>query len=172
AGGLIGGGQIGFNYAFDPHWIAGLEADISAADLHRSTVGAAAFGERDNKIDAFGTLRGRFGYAWNNLWLYGTGGFAWADEKLVRTQQIGTVNLAAPGTVESASGIGTGWVAGGGLEWGFAPNWTARLEYLHLDLGSKSFTFPLAGQRIDATATTDIVRLGVNYKFNWGWPAR
>ena len=167
---LTGGGQIGFNYVLAPNWIAGLEADISAADLHSSAIGAAAFGERDNKIDAFGTVRGRFGYAWNNVWLYGTGGFAWAHEQLVRTQQIGTVNLATPGTVESSSGIGTGWVAGGGIEWGITPSWAARLEYLHFDLGSQSFTFPLAGQRVDATATVDTVRLGLNYKFDWNWP--
>ena len=69
---LTGGGQVGFNYALSRNWIAGLEADISAADLQSSAIGATAFGERDNKIDAFGTVRGRFGYAWNNVWLYGT----------------------------------------------------------------------------------------------------
>lgn len=167
---LTGGGQVGFNYALSRNWIAGLEADISAADLQSSAIGATAFGEPDNKINAFGTVRGRFGYAWNNVWLYGTGGFAWAHEQLARTQQIGTVNLATPGTQESASGIGTGWVAGGGIEWGITPNWVARLEYLHLDLGSQSVTFPLAAQRVDATSTIDTVRLGLNYKFNWGWP--
>jgi opacity protein-like surface antigen len=168
--GLTGGGQAGFNYPLSRNWIAGLEADISAADLQSSANGAPAFGERDNKIDTFGTVRGRFGYTWNNVLLYGTGGFAWAHEQLARTQQIGADNLATPGTVESPSGIGTGWVAGGGIEWGITPNWVARLEYLHLDLGSQSFTFPLAAQRVDATATIDAVRLGLNYKFNWGWP--
>jgi outer membrane immunogenic protein len=165
ASGIMGGGQLGFNYALTPHWIAGLEADISAANLQSSAVGADVYGKRDNKIDSFGSVRGRFGYAWNEILFYGTGGFAWADEQMTRTQQIGTINLATPGTVESSSTAGAGWVAGAGLEWGFARNWSARIEYLHLAIGSQSFTFPLAMQRIDATARMDVVRVGLNYRF-------
>jgi opacity protein-like surface antigen len=168
ASGIHGGGQIGFNYALTPNWIVGLEADISAADLYSTAVGAPAFGRRENKLDGFGTLRGRAGYAWDNLLLYGTGGFSWVHEQLIRTQQIGTVNLATPGTMESASSYATGWVAGGGLEWGAAKNWTVRVEYLHFGLGAQSFTFPLAAQRVDITTRMDVVRLGANYKFDWG----
>jgi outer membrane immunogenic protein len=167
ASGVTGGGQIGFNYALSPHWIAGFEADISAADLQGSEIGATGYGKRDNKIDSFGTLRGRLGYAWNEIMFYCTGGFAWANEQMTRTQQIGTINQATPGTVESSSTAGSGWAAGLGLEWGFAPNWSAKFEYLHLDIGSQSFTFPLAMQRIDATARMDVVRVGLNYRFDW-----
>ena len=55
---------------------------------------------------------------------------------MIRTQQTGVINNATPGTVESASAIGLGWAAGAGVEWRLAPYWTARLEYLHLDLGT------------------------------------
>lgn len=167
ASGITGGGQFGFNYTFAPKWIAGLEADISAADLDSTVTGAPGVGQRENKTDYFGTVRGRAGYAWNNILLYGTGGFAWVHEQMIRTQQIGTINLATPGTVESASSYGDGWVAGGGVEWGATQNWTVRVEYLHFGIGSQSFTFPLAGQRVDGTTQLDLVRFGVNYKFGW-----
>ena len=165
---MTGGGQLGFNYALTRQWIVGVEADISGANLHSTSVGASGFGQRDSKIDVFGTVRGRLGYAWDSLLLYGTGGFAWADEEIVRTQQIGTVNGATPGTVEKASAIGTGWAAGGGLEWMFMPNWSLRAEYLHLDIGTKLFSFPLSRQRIEGNARIDIARVGLNYALNWG----
>ena len=166
ASSFLDGGQIGFNYQVAPNWVIGLEGDISGADLKSTALGGPGTVQHDNKIGVFGTARGRLGYAWNNWLLYGSGGFAWADEKLSRTQLAGTVNTATPGTVESATGSGTGWVAGGGLEWGFAQNWTARVEYLHLQLGTESFLFPLAQQRYDARATIDLARFGVNFKFD------
>ena len=165
---LTGGAQLGLNYMLSRNWMIGIEADISAANMQSTAVGAAVFGSRTNKIDDFGTLRGRVGYAWNNVLIYGTGGFAWAHETLDRTQQIGTVNLATPGTAESASNIGTGWAAGAGIEYGLTPNWTARVEYLHLGISPESFQFPLAGQRIDSDLNIDVVRAGVNYRFGWG----
>src|SRR5580704_13556193 len=161
ASNVMGGGQIGYNFAIASGWVVGLETDVSATNLGRTVIGANALGERVNKIDLFGTARARVGYGWNNWLLYGTGGFAWADEQMTRTQQFGTVNNAPPGTVESARASGTGWAAGAGLEWGFARGWMARLEYLHLDLGTQSLLFPLAGQRFDPRVTIDVGRFGV-----------
>jgi outer membrane immunogenic protein len=167
ANSVVGGGQIGVNYSFGA-WVFGAEADLSGSDLRSSAIGGSGFGQRDNKIDAFGTVRGRLGYAWDNWLLYGTAGFAWAREQITRTQLVGTINNATPGTVESASRTGTGWTAGAGLEWSFARNWSARIEYLHLDLGAESFSFPLAMQRIDAKAQIDIARFGINFRPGWG----
>src|SRR5690349_13342446 len=81
---------------------------------------------RANKINAFGTVRGRLGYAWDRFLVYGTAGYAWANQEMIRTQQIGTINGAPPGTVESASGVASGWTAGGGVEWAITPNWSFR----------------------------------------------
>src|SRR5262249_10113122 len=127
-------------------------------------------GQRDNKIDGFGTARVRIGYAWNRLMAYGTGGFGWAHEMITRTQVVGTVNGAIPGTAEEASTIAPGWAAGLGFEWAVQPNWTLRAEYLHLDLASQSFSFPASGQSIQSTARIDAFRFGVNYIFNVGGP--
>ena len=164
--GVIGGAQAGFNYAYTPSWIAGVEADVSATNLHGTSASSSAYGERDNRVDVFGTARARLGYAWNGVLAYATGGFAWADEEIVRTQQFGSINNARPGTRESATATGVGWTAGAGAEWCFQTHWTARIEYLHLGLDSQSFIFPLSGQRIDATARIEVVRFGLNYSFN------
>jgi outer membrane immunogenic protein len=163
ASGFLGGGQIGLDYQFAPNWVIGIEADVSGADLKSSASnnsGNFSIGsvQHDNSIDLFGTVRGRVGYALSNALLFGSGGFAWANEEVTRTL----------GTVEKASGTGKGWTAGGGLEWGFAQNWSARVEYLHVDLGAESFVFPLAHVRNDAKVTMDIARFGVNYRLGGG----
>jgi len=167
ASGFLGGGQIGLDYQFAPNWVIGIEADVSAANLKDTASNNSASGnislssvQHDNTIDLFGTARGRVGYALGSALLFGSGGFAWANEKVTRTQTLGTV--------EKASSTGKGWTAGGGLEWGFAQNWSARVEYLHVELGAESFVFPLAHVRNDAKVTMDIARFGVNYRLGGG----
>ena len=87
--GIVGGGQLGFNYEFAPRWVTGVEADIDAAHITGSEThcSANALGATTScattsgKIDDFGTVRGRLGYAFfDNFLLYGTGGFAWARD--------------------------------------------------------------------------------------------
>jgi outer membrane immunogenic protein len=175
ASGFLGGGQIGLDYQFAPNWVIGIEADVSAANLKDTASNNSASSninsssvQHDNTIDLFGTARGRVGYALGSALLFGSGGFAWANEKVTRTQLVGTYYQATPGTVEKASSTGKGWTAGGGLEWGFAQNWTARVEYLHVELGAESFVFPLAHVRNDAKVTMDIARFGVNYRLGGG----
>jgi opacity protein-like surface antigen len=152
---------------FSRNWLAGIEADASSADLeaHGLTTTPLVTIQGMNKVDLFGTVRGRLGYAWNNWLVYGTGGFAWADERESRSQIAGVIGGATPGTVESASSTVTGWTAGGGVEWGFASSWTAKVEYLHLDFGMNTFVFPIAHRQTDAALTADVVRAGVNYRF-------
>jgi outer membrane immunogenic protein len=83
--GIVGGGQFGYNWVVAPNWILGIEADVSGADLNgavKKRIGIAYFNE---KIDAFGTARGRVGYVADNWLFYGTGGFAWSDDTFTRT---------------------------------------------------------------------------------------
>lgn len=182
--GIFGGGQIGYNWMFAPSWLLGIEADGSAADISGSSTGCTATGCSSNhgKITGFGTVRGRLGYAINNVLLYGTGGWAWAssetDRAVVCVVAGGGVCPGGPspslltGMSAHASGTEGGWTAGGGVEWGFAPNWTAKIEYLHLQFDN--FTrdyfytgFPTAERRYVSNANVDTVRVGVNYLFNW-----
>ncbi|HXX07451.1 MAG TPA: outer membrane beta-barrel protein [Pseudolabrys sp.] len=167
---VLGGAQIGINFAVAPQWIVGIEADYSGTNMGSTAIDGPAFGQRENNIDSFGTVRARVGYAWDRFLIFGSGGFGWAHEVLTRTQQIGTVNNAIPGTIEEVGATVPGWSAGLGLEWGVSPGWALRAEYLHLDLTSKDFAFVAAGQSIQATARIDAVRLGVNYIFNVGGP--
>jgi outer membrane immunogenic protein len=184
--GVFGGGQIGFNYMVTPNWVVGLEADISAADIRGSVSACAATGcsSANTKVDDFGTVRGRLGYAWNNVLFYGTGGWAWAHADA--TRQItcvvagGGVCPGGPspsvltGQVSSTSGDESGWAAGAGIEWGFLPNWTARVEYLHLEFDGVghdfTYSIPAAFRHTVADTGVDTVRVGVNYLFNWRSP--
>ena len=104
------------------------------------------------------------------MW-YFSGGFAWGEEQVTRTEISGTVNNASPGTVETITNNRLGWTAGTGMEFAFAPNWTARLEYLYVYLDGVSYTFPLAERTITAPFDgISVLRLGVSYKFVWGAP--
>ena len=170
---FVGGGQVGVNFALWPHWMVGMEADITGAFLHGSDVASNGLGtvvQNDYKTETFGTARGRTGYIWNNWLIYVTGGYAWAYQHITRNQVAGTIGTAAPGAVESEFATATGWVVGGGLEWGFAPHWSARLEYLHLDVGPQTFSFPASGVNRNVESTIDVVRAGLNYKFNPAGP--
>ncbi len=193
--GALGGGQIGFNYQFLGNWVAGIEADIDAAHIASSTsacftgVGpltSAVCGTRDTDIKDFGTVRGRLGYAFNNWLVYGTGGWAWGHGN--NTTQITCLGAQCPGTSAvpvaspgpaSVDVNPSGWAAGGGLEWAFLPNWTLRAEYLHLQFDGLTEDRSIQGSVLPVFITThvssnvgvDLVRVGVNYLFNWGSPS-
>lgn len=174
--GFIGGGQIGYNWQFGPSFLVGVEADIQGIAGSNGTVTAfvspVTAVSVSSRIDYLGTVRGRLGWLFTpTLLLYGTGGLAY-----------GGVNSTT--FINSFAGLGTsvysdtrvGWTAGGGVEWMFWPNWSAKVEYLYYDLGSVSHTaavVPAVGaaaffadtrQRFDG----HVVRAGLNYHFNWG----
>jgi outer membrane immunogenic protein len=188
--GVLGGGQIGYNYQFAPNWVLGIEADADASSLSGSNTGCGtsaagavvSCASGSTKLNDLGSVRGRLGYAWNNVLLYGTGGWAWDNDQTTATITcIGAVcpNRAGfPFTANSpsSSSSNNGWTAGGGIEWGFLPHWTFRIEYLHFQFqniqSSYNYTGTIAGfpfastSRSQANANTDVVRIGVSYLFN------
>jgi outer membrane immunogenic protein len=130
------------------------------------------------KISWFGTVRGRFGFAWDRVMLYATGGLAYGEVQLAGTRTVsGTVfglPFSAGTTAIGHSQVNTGWTAGAGVEAALVGNWTWRAEYLYVDLGSlydpdvpaPRITSVSGGQTITRTNYTDnIVRVGLNYKF-------
>jgi opacity protein-like surface antigen len=173
----FGGGQIGINnYLTEISWLVGIEADISGTSLSGSTTTTPGDGAEvgwAERLDVFGTLRGRLGYAVNNWLLYGTGGFAWSNSDFTRTQLIQTQTSPLAGNTESTSPTRLGWVAGVGIEWGFFGNWTAKVEYLHLNLSDEIFNFSTVTVTGNMTPrwvdegrlSIDMVRVGVNYLF-------
>ncbi len=139
--GVAGGGQFGHNWQFG-QFVVGGEADVqaSAAD--------DMFGAYKFSNPWFGTVRGRAGFAMNNILLYLTGGFAYGG---------GRVNFA--GLTESQTHVG--WTAGGGIEVGLTQNWSAKAEYLYVRLDDRSYV--LTG--VNNGFSSSVVRLGVNYRF-------
>jgi outer membrane immunogenic protein len=111
-------------------------------------------------------VRGRVGVAFDRVFPYVTGGWAYGDRKLDGTLTVpaGTTSFSA------ASTLTDGWTIGGGVEWAFWDHWTAKVEYLYLDLGNNNnnnnFDFLRTPVGITASHFTDnIARVGVNYKF-------
>lgn len=153
AEGAFGGGQVGYNWQRG-RFVFGIEGDMQASDINgRSTT---AFSDAKTDVDWFSTVRGRIGIAEGPLLLYGTGGLAIADI-------YNRVDLAIPAVTLKESGVHTGYAVGGGLEWAFARNWTAKAEYLFLGFGDDT----IAGGGFETKVNNDIhtVRAGLNYKF-------
>ncbi|WP_409334266.1 carbohydrate porin [Bradyrhizobium manausense] len=158
--------QAGYNYMLPSRVLLGIEADLSAPNTiaGAQTVTSVAGGQTsytDTVLD-YGTLRGRLGYAFGNWLVYGTGGLAWAYDKLERTQLAG--GNVALGMTETALLSRWGWAAGAGVEVPIWPNWTAKLEFLETSFGNRQKNFPLAGQTYSSDLSMQSVRLGVNYQ--------
>jgi outer membrane immunogenic protein len=172
--GVIAGGQIGFNYQINS-FILGAEADFNYTDLSETrsvavappaALGTVVTSTFESKWLA--TVRGRLGFlATPNLLLYGTGGVAFAE---VKTADSVFFTFDGSSNAASNSETKTGWTAGGGVEWAFSPNWSAKVEYLFVDLGSVNYTSPNTGTPLatinhEHSITENIVRVGLNYKF-------
>jgi len=155
--GGFGGGQIGYNWqgVWHPNLVFGIEADFQGGDISdsKSLFGLAS---AKSELDWFGTVRGRIGYAFDRALIYGTGGFAYGSVK-----NGGCVILLGCG---SASETQTGWVAGGGVEYKLAPNWSAKAEYqfLSLDASDLNGAGPL-GEGSGDRSEVHTFRVGVNY---------
>jgi outer membrane immunogenic protein len=167
SGGLIGG-TLGYNWEFN-NVVLGLEGDGSWADIDGSTGGVGGScggggGYCSAKLDALGTVRGRLGYAFGSVLPYITGGLAVGDLQGSEGGGVGTAFGSGSSTV-------AGWTFGGGLEWMFAPHWSVKAEYLHVDLGNHSVFTDTVLTPAPTSVTenesfdTDIFRVGLNYHF-------
>jgi outer membrane immunogenic protein len=192
--GILGGGQIGANYEFPSNWVIGFEADVDGSNLSGSTTncGVNALGVTtgcaavNTKINDFGTVRGRLGYAANNVLFYGTGGWAWAQSSTSSTLTCTLASGAAacPGGAGPLTGGGAsasttatnGWAAGAGVEWAFNRNWSLRVEYLHLQFNGIAQTLTSTGtvpagvftatSASSTNSSDDTVRVGLNFIFH------
>jgi outer membrane immunogenic protein len=116
-------------------------------------------------------VRGRLGYALDNVLFYGTAGWAWSSDQAIRTQLTGAFNNATAGTAEAVNTYLDGWPAGGGLAFAFAQNWNAFAEYRTTRFGSSTMTLPFSQLSTTSMTSVSTIELGVNYKFNWSGPA-
>ena len=154
--GGFAGGTAGYNWQTG-NVVFGIEADAAWSDVG-STLGIAGIAAASDKIRDMGTVRGRIGYAFGQVLLYGTGGYAWADNN---------INISALGVALSDSHIHSGWTAGAGVEVMFAPKWSVKAEYLYRSFASQNyFAGPiLAAGVASGTFNLNSVQVGVNYHF-------
>jgi outer membrane immunogenic protein len=157
--GIIGGGQVGYNMQRGP-WVFGVELDAQGSSQDSTWNGTVGGGggaavSQATSLPWFMTLRGRVGYAIGPTWMvYVTGGGAWGEVKSV-------VTAAGPGTFTWDETRG-GWVIGAGVEGRINRQWSWKVEYLHVDLGSSNTSlFGIAPASINLT--NDIGRVGINF---------
>jgi outer membrane immunogenic protein len=192
--GGIFGGQVGYNWAGNG-WLFGFEADLQwSGEKGSATFTCAPAGfiagpctpfvtaglpagfpgttlTLEQHIQWFGTLRGRAGWLVTpSVLLYATGGLAYGSIKSSGALTSITPNLVVTSTLFSNSKTNAGWTIGGGIEGHLGGNWTGKLEYLYLDLGTVSggpFTVPLTGigASFSSRITDHVLRAGINYHF-------
>jgi outer membrane immunogenic protein len=172
------GGQIGCDHQFASNLVLGIEGAVSGSTMKGSRVVTLPDSPPDTalvtvKTDFMPTLTGRVGYAVDRLLLYGKGGVAFASNKYSVTGNFGGAGLfvpAAPFDFEGLS-VRTGWTVGAGVEWAFADDWSAKLEYDYYDFGNHTATLndTVNGAGfLSFKQTMQMVKLGVNFHV-WGW---
>lgn len=182
--GILGGGQAGYNWQ-SGSWVLGIEADIQGtgergtSTISRSVTTDPCFPvavcpitttaalSNQEKLSWFGTVRGRLGVTpTDRALIYATGGLAYGE-----VQTIGSETVAGATVAGSTNTTHAGWTVGGGVEWALwgSNNWTAKVEYLYVDLGTVNNTFagiaPFTPISTSAHITDNVVRAGINYRF-------
>jgi len=153
--GGFAGGTLGYNWQTG-NLVLGVEADAAWADVG-VTVGNPALAAVETRIRDMGTVRGRVGYAFDQVLIYGTAGYAWADNR---------ITLSALNVSISDSQIHSGWTAGAGVEVMFAPKWSVKAEYLYRSFDSETYFAGIRRPGLESgTLNLNSVQLGVNYHF-------
>ncbi|MEF3367895.1 alginate export family protein [Methylocystis sp. 9N] len=185
--GFIGGFQLGSNLKFADSFLTGVEADLHAVSGNtdgkwQATIAQAggnsfaSYTQRNATLNYLGTVRGRLGYLFTpTLAIYGTGGMAYGgviSNTAIFTRRIGGTNQTFINPVYQDTLIG--WSAGGGVEWMFTPNWSAKVDYLHYDLGKANASafaaqttgFYYYGANTSTRFDGNLVHAGVNRHFD------
>lgn len=155
---FLGGGQGGYNWQFAPNWLVGVEGDISGlSSSDRNFVsGGEAFRDR---TDWLASVTGRLGYTWGPGLIYAKGGVAFRDDN------------GLSGTVPFATNRdSTGYTIGGGLEYMFAPAWSAKIEYQYYNFDTTTVSNLGGAPQFSYKDDIHTVKAGINYHFNWGNP--
>lgn len=196
--GGFGGGQLGYNWQRGS-WVFGWEADFQGGSIRASkglsvvsldpldpTDDATALSQASSKLNVFGSFRGRVGFLATPTWLiYGTGGLAFGQVK--DTLSVVACDCAEIEPIEQIVPLSTrtvtsdtaklGFAVGGGIEWMFLPSWSVKAEYQYVSLASTQLFGTSDNRQDHAEAATRFdhryhtVRAGLNYHFNWDYPA-
>jgi len=166
-GRFMGGVQGGADYQFAPNWVVGAEAQYSWLTGNNNGglfPGGSLVTTNSNQL---GSVTGRLGYTWGPALLYGKGGYAWKDNN-----NLGVSIGGVPQAFAVNGNHRDGYTVGGGLEYMFAPNWSAKVEYQYYNFGTTTITAGPPGL-VGAGFRDDehTVKAGLNYRFGWGGPA-
>jgi outer membrane immunogenic protein len=166
--GAVIGGQFGCDYQFAPNWVVGVEGSASGATMKGDTT----VGLSDSttalvtaRTDFLGSVTGRFGYAVDRWLYYVRGGAAWAGDKYT---------VVGNGFGFEGLDWRPGWTVGAGIEWAFAGNWSARLEYDYYGFGTRTIQMTdningFGPSPLDIKQSAQTVKLGINFHV-WGGP--
>ncbi len=163
-GRFLGGLQVGADYQFAPNWVLGIEGQYSWLSGNIGAIFPGGFVYNNNQR-GLGSVTGRFGYTWGPGLLYVKGGYAYSDNNETVTLGGVPVAFAIDGNHRD------GYTVGAGLEYMFAPSWSAKVEYQYYNFGSAA-SLPRPPLVPFGSFTTDdhTVKAGLNYRFNWGGP--
>ncbi|HEU0083104.1 MAG TPA: outer membrane protein [Bradyrhizobium sp.] len=157
----LGGVQAGADYQ-SGSFVAGVEGQYSwLGGANNGIVFPGGF-VYSNERRALGSVTGRAGFAWGPALLYAKGGYAYSDNQERLT--FGGVPLAFAFDRNRRDG----YTVGAGVEYMFAPNFSAKFEYQYYDFGRSAFIAPVAFGAFRVDEHT--VKAGLNYRFNWGAP--
>jgi outer membrane immunogenic protein len=182
ASGVLGGVQAGYNWQF-ANWLVGVEGDfsftsfggsVSGGDNIVSLVDSNFVAHPSPRVNDLATITGRFGYTFGRVLLFGKAGWGWART----TDNSFTTNAGTTVEAQTLSATRSGWTAGGGVELGLWPNWSAKIEYDYMGFGTRTLgSFVTTGDAQiptgsillrDHDTNIQVVKAGVNYHFNWG----
>ena len=150
--GALVGGTIGYNYQMG-QTVFGLEGDLDWSNLKGTSAAAPCTTSCESSNSWLGTARGRIGYAFDRVMPFVTGGAAFGDVKFKPTGFTGSDDTKV------------GWTLGGGSEFAIAGPWTAKVEYLYVDLGKLNCPAGACATSTEVNFHSNVVRAGLNYRF-------
>jgi len=162
--GVIGGGQIGYNWQISPQFVLGVEGMFDGTSINNSGDTLTIFNgdvlQGSVKTDWMSTVAARFGYAADNLMFYGKAGGGWV-------QNSATVTDLRTGLSLSNSHTNSGWLVGAGAEYGITSNWTMKFEYDFLELSNRTIDAAtiFLGDTVTLKRQINMFTVGANYKF-------
>jgi outer membrane immunogenic protein len=170
--GFLGGGQVGYNWQASPWLVLGIEGSFSGSGIEGKAPCVIGLFSCKTEINWMADITGRLGVTVGDRALvYVKGGVAWAD-----TDYSASFNVV-PGVTVNASANDTrvGGLLGVGVEYGFLPNWSAKLEYNYIDFGTENLNFPVSitgvgagiSANVDVTQQIHTVKGGINYRFGY-----
>ena len=173
--GAVVGGEIGCDYEFSNNFVVGIEGTASGTTMKASSLvglpftGQSALVQANN--DFLASVTGRIGYAFDNVLVYGRGGFAVAGDKY--NVSGGDFNGGGPFFFQGLDNR-YGWVAGGGIDWAFTRHWSMNVEYDYYGFGNGNIlmTDQISGATgvVNFRQTVQVVKVGFNFHIGGaGW---